>query len=221
MSQRQSIQQAERTIPAANVRLEGTLSLPGDARAVVVFAHGSGTSRYSPRNRFVADSLHEASLGTLLFDLLTPAEQQADELTGRLRFDTRLLSQRLMGVVDWLSGLEDGRGLPIGLFGASTGAAAALVVAAQRAQLVQAVVSRGGRADLAGESLRAVKAPTLLIVGGRDTAVIALNRQASRRLSAPHRLEIVPGASHLFKEPGRLAEVARLARDWFGDCLSG
>ena len=215
MNQQLSIQQSEVTIHAKTADLDGTLSLPNKPMGIVAFAHGSGSGRFSPRNRFVAEALNEANLGTLLFDLLTPAEQRADERTGHLRFDIGLLAGRLTGAIDWLDGFAAARGLPLGLFGASTGAAAALVAAAERPAAVRAVVSRGGRPDLAGESLRAVKAPTLMIVGGDDTVVIGLNREACRFLSAPHRLDIVPGASHLFQEPGALEETARLAREWF------
>jgi putative phosphoribosyl transferase len=214
-----STQPTEVIVLAGSVSLEGTLKLPRGARGIVVFAHGSGSSRLSPRNSSVAESLNAANLGTLLFDLLTPSEQRSDEATGHLRFDVGLLAARLIGAVDWLAGFEPARDLAIGLFGASTGAAAALVAAAERPEVVRAVVSRGGRPDLADEALSAVQAPTLLIVGGRDAAVIALNRQASRLLNAPHQLKIVAGASHLFEEPGTLDEVCRLARDWFEEHL--
>jgi putative phosphoribosyl transferase len=219
MHQHMSIQQAEVTIHAGKAAMEGILSLPNEPRGLVAFAHGSGSSRLSPRNRMVAESLNDADFGTLLFDLLTSAEQQIDEWTGHLRFDVGLLGARLIDAVDWLTQSERTRELPIGLFGASTGAAGALVAAAERPEAVRAVVSRGGRPDLAGDALRSVMAPTLLIVGGNDTVVIDLNREAAHSLKGPHRLEVVPGASHLFEEPGKIEEVAALARDWFLEYL--
>jgi putative phosphoribosyl transferase len=202
-------------IPAVGVVLEADVVVPVPARGVVLFAHGSGSSRHSPRNRHVAGELQDAGQATVLVDLLTPREEQADVRTGALRFDIGLLAGRVAALIDWL--VEDGRtaGLPVGLFGASTGAAAALVAAAVRPASVEAVVSRGGRPDLAGERLRLVRQPTLLIVGQRDTAVIDLNRSAMQQLGGETTLEIVPGASHLFEEPGALEQVARLARDWF------
>jgi dienelactone hydrolase len=196
--------------------LNGDLVIPPRARGAVLFAHGSGSSRHSPRNRFVARELHAGGLATLLIDLLTPEEEAIDLRTRHLRFDIGLLGERLIGAVDWLTARPATRHLPIGLFGASTGAAAALVAAAARPEAVGAVVSRGGRPDLAGERvLRAVHAPTLLIVGGDDTDVIKLNRAAFDELGAAKELAIVPGASHLFEEPGTLEEVAKLARGWF------
>jgi dienelactone hydrolase len=198
-----------------DVRLAGDLSVPPDARGIVVFAHGSGSGRFSPRNRAVADVLVEAGLATLLMDLLTPEEEAEDLKTARLRFDVQLLGERVIGTIDWLaSDPETGR-LPVGCFGASTGAAAALIAAAERPQRVAAVVSRGGRPDLAADALARVTAPTLLIVGGRDTEVIALNRLAQAQLGGESQLVIVPGAGHLFEEPGALEQVAELARDWF------
>jgi dienelactone hydrolase len=209
------------SIPADDVRLEGDLALPPGrpALGLVVFAHGSGSSRRSPRNQFVARTLRERGLATLLFDLLTRNEEIAEASTRHLRFDIELLTGRLVAAVDWVAG-QPPRGLRIGLFGASTGAAAALVAAAQRPALVRAVVSRGGRPDLAGPSLAEVRAPTLLVVGSLDEEVIGLNRQAAALLRAPHRVEIVPGASHLFEEPGTLEEVARLAGDFFVEHLA-
>lgn len=201
-------------IPAAGVSLEGDLAVPDRAGGLVLFAHGSGSSRHSPRNRYVAGELQAAGLGTLLVDLLTGEEEQVDIRTAELRFDIALLAGRLAAVADWLSDRERAAGLRLGLFGASTGAAAALVAAAARPETVHAVVSRGGRPDLAGDSLRAVSQPTLLIVGERDRQVIELNRTAMRLLTGDRRLEIVPGATHLFEEPGALEEVARLAREW-------
>ena len=202
-------------VPAGGVRLEGNLARPEDARGVVLFAHGSGSSRLSPRNRHVARVLNEATLATLLVDLLTPEEEAIDARTAHLRFDISLLAQRLIGATDWLADHPDTRGLRVGYFGASTGAAAALVAAAVRTAAVGAVVSRGGRSDLAGRALALVRAPTLLIVGGRDAQVLELNREAFAQLTCEKRLEIVPGATHLFEEPGALDRVALLARDWF------
>jgi dienelactone hydrolase len=191
------------------------LSVPQNARGIVIFAHGSGSSRFSPRNRMVADVMGKAHLATLLVDLLTEAEERIDEVTAELRFDIPLLARRVTSSIDWAAAQAETSHLPIGLFGASTGAAAALIAAAERPQLVRAVVSRGGRPDLAESALEIVTAPTLLIVGGRDPEVIELNRQALARLTTVHRLEIVPGATHLFEEPGALDLVARLATDWF------
>ena len=201
------------TVPAKNVSLEGELAVPKGAQGVVVFAHGSGSSRHSPRNRFVAAALREGHLGTLLFDLLTADEEVIDLQTTHLRFDVALLAERLVHAIDWMSRREPA--LPIGLFGASTGAGAALLAAAQRPERVAAVVSRGGRPDLAGLALRQVQAPTLLIVGGRDKQVIELNRLALAQLRGKTKMEIVPRATHLFEEPGALEEVGRLAREWF------
>jgi dienelactone hydrolase len=197
------------------VELEGDLSVPESARGVVLFAHGSGSGRHSPRNRHVARVLREANLATLLIDLLTPDEEEVDLRTGHLRFDIGLLAERLAGASDWLMGNPDTRDLRIGYFGASTGAGAALVAAAERPDEVGAIVSRGGRPDLAGDALPLVKAPTLLIVGGNDEPVIGMNEEALARLRAEKRLQIVPDASHLFEEPGVLEEVARLAAGWF------
>ena len=207
-------------VPAAGAMLEGNLATSPNASGVVLFAHGSGSSRHSPRNRAVARALNEGGLATLLVDLLTPAEESVDEQTGQLRFDIGLLADRLVDAADWLTANEETRSLPIGLFGASTGGGAAIVAAAQRPNTVRAVLSRGGRPDLAGAALSRVRAPTLLIVGGRDYPVIELNREAFERLRCEKKLEIVPGASHLFEEPGALQEVARLARDWFRKFLA-
>lgn len=195
--------------------LEGNLTLPVGARGVVLFAHGSGSSRFSPRNRAVAGVLNQGGLGTLLIDLLTPQEEERDQWTRHHRFDIGLLAGRLVGAMEWLAQAADTRDLRVGLFGASTGAAAALIAAARQPSIVGAVVSRGGRPDLAGDALPHVQAPTLLIVGGADTPVIALNETAWAQLRAEKRLTIIPGATHLFEEPGALEEVARLARDWF------
>jgi putative phosphoribosyl transferase len=202
-------------VAAGPVTLEGNLSLPERARGIVLFAHGSGSSRHSPRNRYVAQVLNEAKLATLLVDLLTPDEEAVDLRTAHLRFDIGLLAGRLVGVTDWLTQYPDARELRIGYFGASTGAAAALVAAAQRPDAVGAIVSRGGRPDLAGPALARVRAPTLLIVGGNDFEVVELNRRALALLRCEKQLEIVPGATHLFEEPGALEEVARLACEWF------
>ncbi len=195
--------------------LDADLTMPDAATGVAVFAHGSGSSRRSPRNRQVAATLVEAGFATVLADLLTAAEEQVDQRTRHLRFDIGLLADRVTAVLDWVAGEPDLGRLPVGLFGASTGAAAALIAAARMPATVAAIVSRGGRPDLAAEHLDGVEAPTLLIVGGRDHTVIELNRQAYDRLPGERRLEIVPGASHLFEEPGTLAQVAHLARDWF------
>jgi putative phosphoribosyl transferase len=200
------------------VELDGDLGVPPDARGIVIFAHGSGSSRLSPRNRFVAGELQASGLGTLLMDLLTSEEEQADAATGHLRFDIRLLATRLAGATDWVHHQLGVGHLPVGYFGASTGAAAALVAAAKLGT-VGAIVSRGGRPDLAGDALEHVLAPTLLIVGGNDPMVIELNERAMRRLRGRAELVIVPGATHLFVEPGALEAVARLAREWFGRYL--
>ncbi len=186
----------------------------------MLFAHGSGSGRHSPRNRYVAEALHEAGLVTLLIDLLTPEEEEVDTRTRHLRFDIGLLADRLAGATDWPAQNSDPRGLSVGYFGASTGAGAALVAAAERPEEVGAVVSRGGRPDLAGEALPRVAAPTLLIVGGEDQPVISMNRDAMAQMRAEKELEIVPGATHLFEEPGTLEEVARLAVEWFARYLA-
>jgi putative phosphoribosyl transferase len=202
-------------VAAGPVTLEGNLSLPEGTRGVVLLAHGSGSSRHSSRNRYVARLLNEAKLATLLVDLLTAEEEAVDLRTAHLRFDIGLLAERLVGATDWLTRHPDTRHLRIGYFGASTGAAAALVAAAERPDAVGAVVSRGGRPDLAGPALPLVRAPTLLIVGGNDFQVIELNRAAFEQLRCEKQLVIVPGATHLFEEPGALDEVARPAREWF------
>ncbi len=199
-------------IPSGEINITGELNIPRNAAGVVLFAHGSGSSRHSPRNQFVARTIRNAGLGTLLFDLLTRDEEVIDAYTRHLRFDINLLAERLVNATYWLKGEFD---LRAGYFGASTGAAAALVAAAQLGEIVGAVVSRGGRPDLAGDSLSLVKAPTLLIVGGLDYPVIEMNRQAYSRLRCETEIEIVPGATHLFEEPGTLDQVARLAAEWF------
>jgi putative phosphoribosyl transferase len=203
-------------VPAGEVTLDGDLTLPAGARGLVVFAHGSGSSRHSPRNRHVAEALNRAGLATLLLDLLTPAEEEEDLRTRRLRFDVALLGERVVAAIDWTGAQEALAQMAVGAFGASTGAAAALIAAAQRPDRAGAVVSRGGRPDLAGDALERVRAPTLLIVGDRDIAVIAMNREAMARMRAPVEIELVPGASHLFEEPGALERVAELAADRFG-----
>lgn len=203
-------------IPWKGIQLDGDLVLPGSAQGVVLFAHGSGSSRHSPRNRYVAQALNRAGFGTLLLDLLTQDEEIVDDQTRSLRFDIELLTQRLVGATDWLRDRDDTSALPIGYFGASTGAAAALAAAAERPAEIAAVVSRGGRPDLAGIALPRVHAPTLLIVGGHDFGVIPLNQQALEQIDAEDsRMEIVPNATHLFEEPGALEQVAQLASDWF------
>lgn len=216
-----SLEQSVR-VRAGAVDLDATLAIPQNAPGVVVFAHGSGSGRNSPRNRFVARVLHQAGLGTLLLDLLTAEEETVDVYTARFRFDIARLAERVVGATDWLAGVGPTGGLSVGYFGASTGAAAALVAAARRPERTAGVVSRGGRPDLAGHELSAVKAPTLLIVGGADEPVIGLNRLALDQLGSKEKgLHIVPGASHLFEEPGTLEEVARLAADWFTRHLAG
>jgi dienelactone hydrolase len=202
-------------IPAGPITLAGDLVVLAGARGIVVFAHGSGSGRHSPRNRFVAEALQASGLATLLFDLLTEDEEYQERFTRHLRFDIGLLARRLIEATDWLARQPETRELKVGYFGASTGGGAALVAAAERPEAVGAVVSRGGRPDLAGDALARARAPTLLIVGGADTPVITLNRQAMAQMSAAVSLEIVPGATHLFEEPGALEHVARLARDWF------
>jgi putative phosphoribosyl transferase len=209
------LQRRHVTVPAGGARLEGDLTVPRETIGTVVFAHGSGSGRFSPRNQYVAAELVRGGLATLLMDLLTSAEEAIDRRTAHLRFDIRLLSERVIAAIDWLEADEQVGSLHVGCFGASTGAAAALVAAAERPRKVRAVVSRGGRPDLAGEALRRVTAPTLLIVGSRDTEVLRLNQQAQQLLAGESRLEIVPGATHLFEEPGALEQVAALARDWF------
>ena len=207
-------------IDADCLSLAGTLTIPDDAKGIVLFAHGSGSSRHSPRNQFVAKALVANGMATLLFDLLTPREEVLDQRTASLRFDIDLLSKRLVGATRWSMRNADTQSLRIGYFGASTGAAAALAAAARMQESVAAVVSRGGRPDLAGRALRLVLAPTLLIVGGRDETVLELNWMALRQLHcAPKELIVIPGATHLFKEPGTLEEVARAASRWFSRYL--
>lgn len=204
------------SVSGGEVTLTGELAIPKKASSIVLFAHGSGSSSRSPRNRFVAQALQSRGLATLLFDLLTAEEEAIDRRTARLRFDIGLLTQRLVAATDWVTQNAETQSLRIGYFGASTGAAAALMAAVQRPEVVGAIVSRGGRPDLAGRALAYIRTPTLLIVGGDDEPVILLNREAMAELrNAPKKLVIVPGATHLFEEPGTLDEVARLAGEWF------
>jgi pimeloyl-ACP methyl ester carboxylesterase len=201
-------------IPVSGITLDGDLTVPTPAAGLVVFAHGSGSSRFSRRNRAVAEALTAGGFATLLLDLLTPKEEAIDQHTGQFRFDVDRLARRVIAAIDWAGTRPALATLPIGCFGASTGAAAALMAAAERPTRVAAVISRGGRPDLAGDALPRVEAPTLLIVGGHDEPVIELNELARRRLRAPAQTVIVPGATHLFEEPGALEQVARLALEW-------
>lgn len=223
MNQIATLKVDKRTIQIASglVSMEGNFNVPEAARGVVIFAHGSGSSRHSPRNSYVAEELNKAGLATLLIDLLTPAEEMEDRATGHLRFNIPFLGERLINAAEWIAEHTDFPRIKIGYFGASTGAGAALVAAAQVPQAIDAVVSRGGRPDLAGEALAEVKAPTLLIVGSNDTPVIGMNEQALEKLQGEKKLEIVPGATHLFEEPGTLEKVAQLARQWFEKYLIG
>jgi len=209
----------DRNTPAEVLTLEGDLTVPAEAVGVVLFAHGSGSSRRSPRNQFVARAIREAGTATLLFDLLTKEEEAEDELTGRLRFDIGLLAQRLVEATRWVANQPETRRLGIGYFGASTGGAAALVAAAEIGPAIDAVVSRGGRPDLARDALEHVQSPVLLIVGERDETVLDLNRDAYARLSCEKELKVIPRATHLFEEAGALQEVARLGAAWFGQHL--
>ncbi|WP_237068086.1 dienelactone hydrolase family protein [Microbulbifer guangxiensis] len=211
----QPVNEREVTVDADGEPLDGFLTLPEGSHTLVLFAHGSGSSRFSPRNRAVAAELNRAGFGTLLFDLLTAEENRIDEQTREFRFDIPLLAKRLTGALDWAHLQPDLAQRHYGLFGSSTGAAAALIAAALRPTLVRAVVSRGGRPDLAGQALPRVQAPTLLVVGGEDHQVIELNREAAAAMGQPPDLQLVPGATHLFEEPGTLDQVVRLAIDWF------
>ncbi|MDH5426481.1 MAG: dienelactone hydrolase family protein [Gammaproteobacteria bacterium] len=202
-------------IDISDVRLQGILTLPDSVSGLVIFAHGSGSSRFSTRNRFVAKDLNNAGLGTLLFDLLTEQENETDQYTREYRFDIPMLANRLIGTIDWLTRHPDTSSLKFGLYGASTGAAAALIAAAKRPQNVYAVVSRGGRPDLAASSLTSVKAPTLLLIGGFDHEVIQLNELAAVQMLNHPKITIIPGATHLFEEPGKLTEVTQHALSWF------
>ena len=209
------------TIPIDGAELEATMAIPQGATGIVVFAHGSGSGRHSPRNRYVADALVQAGFGTLLLDLLTDTEERYDRETGDLRFDVDRLAKRLVVAIDWLGEDQRARGLRVGTYGASTGAAAALIAAAERPHRVTAVVSRGGRPDLAKEALERVNLPTLLIVGERDSQVLDLNTQAAQRMATPATIEVVARAGHLFEEEGALERVAELAVDWFSEYLAG
>jgi putative phosphoribosyl transferase len=213
--QSQSVVPLPVRIEAAGAMLNGDLSLPADPLGLIVFAHGSGSSRHSSRNQVVAVALQRGRLATLMLDLLTEQEERVDVITAEFRFDIALLGERVIAAVDWARTGQPTSSLSVGVFGASTGAAAALIAAAERPEAVRAVVSRGGRPDLAEDALDRVVAPALLIVGGRDDVVIQLNQEAFARLKGPRELKIVPGATHLFEEPGTLDEVTRLARDWF------
>ncbi len=207
--------QTELKIPLGNVVVEGTLTLPSGVKGVVLFAHGSGSSRFSPRNQYVAKEFNKAAIGTLLFDLLTQEEEETDMVTAEYRFNIPLLAQRLIGATEWLRLDSPTKKLEFGYFGASTGAAAALIAAAKLPNEVAAVVSRGGRPDLAADYLPRVVAPTLLLVGGLDTEVIELNKEAMDQMTAEKKLTIIPGATHLFEEPGTLEQVAKFSKDWF------
>jgi dienelactone hydrolase len=206
-------------VPIGDHRLSADLVVPDAAHGLVLFAHGSGSSRHSPRNQFVARDLERHGLGTLLIDLLTPEEESVDDFTAQYRFDIAMLADRLVLIVDWLRHRDETATMPIGIFGASTGGGAALMAAAKRPREITAVVSRGGRPDLAGASLAKVTTPTMLIVGGLDTVVIEMNRDAMKQMRGEVRLEIVPGATHLFEEPGTLERVAELAAGWFARCF--
>ena len=208
-------QSREVIVQAERDRLGGNLTIPAESSAIVLFVHGSGSSRFSSRNRFVAKTLNNAGLATLLFDLLTEKEEEVDRFTREYRFDIPLLARRLVNAIDWVKNSESTKALRIGLFGSSTGAAAALIGSTKRPKEVGAIVSRGGRPDLAGNALPDVLAPTLLIVGGNDSVVIQLNEEAAKLLTTENQIEIVPGATHLFEEPGKLEQVAKLASDWF------
>jgi len=207
-------------IPAGEATINGNLNIPPKARGIVLFAHGSGSGRFSPRNTYVASQINAAGIATLLIDLLTEEEEAKDEYTGEYRFDIELLAKRLIFATDWLTTNPDTKNLAVCYFGASTGAAAALIAAARLPERVKAIVSRGGRPDLAGEYLAKVRAPTILIVGGDDVEVLELNKQAMQQMSSEKKLTVVPGATHLFEEPGKLEAVARLAIDWFLKHLS-
>jgi putative phosphoribosyl transferase len=215
IDQKNTVQESEVQIAAGNSVITASLAVPDAAELIVLFAHGSGSGRFSLRNRYVAEYLRESKLATILIDLLTPLEERIDAVTRELRFNIPLLAERVIAATDWLGDQEATRRLRVGYFGASTGAAAALTAAAERPDRAAAVVSRGGRPDLAWDDLPKVKAPTLLIVGGDDPEVVRLNRRAMAQMTTPCELTIVEGASHLFEEPGKLEEVARLARDWF------
>jgi dienelactone hydrolase len=208
-------------IPIDSAVIEGNLTVPKGSKGLVLFAHGAGSSRHSKRNNFVAEELQEGGLGTLLIDLLTTDEKEIDRRTRQIRFNIDLLSERVIGAIDWLQNDSQTQDLEVGVFGSSTGAAAALIAGAERDQWVEAIVSRGGRVDMAKAYLDRVKAPTLCIVGGRDRQVLSLNRQALDQLTVTRELQVVEGAGHLFEEPGALERVAELSRDWFQKYLKG
>lgn len=219
MIEKKTILEQEVKIQIGSITLEGFLHIPSEAKGVVLFAHGSGSSRLSPRNQFVARYLQENHIGTLLFDLLTPKEEETDMITRELRFNIPFLAERLLGATEWIEKNPETHRFSVGYFGASTGAAAALIAAAELGPKVGAIVSRGGRPDLAGPVLGKVRSPTLLIVGGNDFGVIELNQHAFDLLECKKKLEIIPGATHLFEEPGTLEEVGRMASIWFTDNL--
>ncbi len=219
MVEKKTLISQEVEIPIGSVSLEGSLHIPPEAKGIVLFAHGSGSSRHSPRNQLVANFLHDNQLGTLLFDLLTPEEDITDQVTHELRFNIPLLAERLLAATEWIEKHPDTHRFSVGYFGASTGAAAALIAAAELGPKISAVVSRGGRPDLAGHVLHKVQSPTLLIVGGSDFGVIELNQSSFDLLECKKKIEIVPGATHLFDEPGTLEEVGRMASIWFSDNL--
>lgn len=219
MVEKKTLLSQEVEIKVGAVTLEGFLHIPSEAKGVVLFAHGSGSSRHSPRNKLVAKFLQDSNIGTLLFDLLTQKEEETDQITRELRFNIPFLAERLLGATEWIQKNPDSHSLTVGYFGASTGAAAALIAAAELGPKVSAVVSRGGRPDLAGHALSKVRSPTLLIVGGSDFGVIELNQGAFDLLECKKKFEIVPGATHLFEEPGALEEVGRMASIWFTDNL--
>lgn len=213
MPRLQEAREEQVEIPFDHFRLNGGLIIPTNAVGVVLFAHGSGSSRHSPRNQYVARTLREHGVGTLLFDLLTPLEEEEERFTRHLRFDIRLLAQRLLGATNWFH--KEDPNLLIGYFGSSTGGTAALIADSESQVPIGAIVSRGGRPDLAGDALPRVKAPTLLIVGGNDTAIIEMNQEAYARMTCPKELRLIPGATHLFEEPGSLERVAEMAAEWF------
>jgi putative phosphoribosyl transferase len=217
----ETVAEREVRVSARSATLHGNLTLPDNPQATVLFAHGSGSSRHSPRNRRVAAGLQDAGYATLLLDLLTADEEAVDRRTREHRFDIELLAGRLTAAADWLTRLPETRSLPLATFGASTGAAAALMTAADRPSVVRVVVSRGGRPDLAGDALEHVRAPTLLVVGGEDRQVLDLNRAAAARITAAHEVTVVPGATHLFEEPGALEQVVERTVAWLDRCLSG
>jgi len=215
LSEKTMVRQTEIVIPCDGIPLAGTLASPDESNAIVLFVHGSGSGRFSPRNQCVSEVLHSAGFATILLELLSPEEKAIDQYTRHLRFDIHLLTRRVAAALDWMAGDAQFHDCPVGLLGASTGAAAALAAAAERPEIVRAIVSRGGRPDLAGDTLPRVRAPTLFIVGGFDSQVLELNRRAAKLMKVENRLDVIPGAAHLFEEPGTLEEAANRARDWF------